>query len=164
MTQLPPSTLTHDHATPERGLTLADRLSEGEEFAVTFGGQGADWFATLAELVDELSDATSRVTHLVEESDRLVAPVAGQLAAALPRPFEPQTWLADDVAPRFTDTIGAALGMPGVWTWGFGEGWGHFYADSVAVNHNAIGRGYETFGNGTAETVDRRIDPSEQAG
>ena len=25
--------------------------------------------------------------------------------------------------------------------------------DSVAMNHNAIGRGYETFGNGTAETL-----------
>jgi len=51
------------------------------------------------------------------------------------------------------------FGMPGVWTWGFGEGWGHFYADSVAINHNAIGRGYETFGNATAETVERRLDP-----
>jgi len=55
-----------------------------------------------------------------------------------------------------------SMGLPGVWTWGFGEGWGHFYADSVAVNHNAIGRGYETFGNGTAETVDRRIDPESE--
>jgi hypothetical protein len=55
-----------------------------------------------------------------------------------------------------------ALGLPGVWTWGFGEGWGHFYADSVAINHNAIGRGYETFGNGTAETVERRLDPERQ--
>jgi hypothetical protein len=52
-----------------------------------------------------------------------------------------------------------SLGMPGVWTWGFGEGWAHFYADSVAINHNAIGRGYETFGNGTAETVQRWLDP-----
>jgi hypothetical protein len=52
-----------------------------------------------------------------------------------------------------------AFGMPGVWTWGFGEGWAHLYADSVAINHNAIGRGYETFGNGTAETVDRLLDP-----
>jgi hypothetical protein len=52
-----------------------------------------------------------------------------------------------------------ALGMPGVWTWGFGEGWAHLYADSVAINHNAIGRGYETFGNGTAETVQRWLDP-----
>ncbi|MCM2256739.1 MAG: peptidase [Vicinamibacteria bacterium] len=51
-----------------------------------------------------------------------------------------------------------SLGMPGVWTWGFGEGWGHFYADSVAINHNAIGRGYETFGSHTAETVERELD------
>ena len=58
MTQLPPTTLTHDPATPERGRTLADRLHEGEEFAVTFGGQGTDWFATLRELFDEDPDTT----------------------------------------------------------------------------------------------------------
>lgn len=45
------------------------------------------------------------------------------------------------------------LGMPGVSTWKFGEGFGHMFMDSVAMNHNAIGRGYETFGNGTAETL-----------
>jgi len=56
-----------------------------------------------------------------------------------------------------------SLGMPGVWTWGFGEGWAHIYADSVATNHNAIGRGYETFGNATAETVHRRLDPERQS-
>jgi hypothetical protein len=56
-----------------------------------------------------------------------------------------------------------SLGMPGVWTWGFGEGWAHIYADSVATNHNAIGRGYETFGNATAETVRRRLDPERQS-
>jgi hypothetical protein len=50
-----------------------------------------------------------------------------------------------------------ALGMPGVWTWNFGEAFGHHYLDSVAMNHNAIGRGYETFGNATAETVVRQI-------
>jgi hypothetical protein len=52
-----------------------------------------------------------------------------------------------------------ALGMPGVWTYGFGEGFAHVFQDSVATNHNAIGRGYETFGNGTAETVERTLDP-----
>ena len=98
MTQLPPTTLTHDHTTPERGLSLADRLRDGEEFAVTFGGQGADWFATLKDLFGEDPD-TDRLTQLVEESGRVVAPVAGQLAAALPRPFEPQTWLAEDEQP-----------------------------------------------------------------
>jgi hypothetical protein len=54
------------------------------------------------------------------------------------------------------------FGMPGVWTYGFGEGWAHIYADSVAINHNAIGRGYETFGNGTAETVDRYLDIDDE--
>lgn len=54
-----------------------------------------------------------------------------------------------------------ALGMPGVATWSFGEGFGHHYLDSVAMNHNAIGRGYETFGNATAETVRRTIDESD---
>ncbi len=54
-----------------------------------------------------------------------------------------------------------SLGMPGVWTWNFGDGYGHHYADSVAMNHNAIGRGYETFGNATGETVERVLEPSE---
>ncbi len=45
------------------------------------------------------------------------------------------------------------FGMPGVWTWNFGESFSELYTDSVAMNHNAIGRGYESFGNGTAETL-----------
>ncbi len=53
------------------------------------------------------------------------------------------------------------LGMPGVWTWGFGDGYGHHYVDSVAMNHNAIGRGYETYGNATGETVERVLEPWE---
>ena len=48
-----------------------------------------------------------------------------------------------------------AMGLPGVWTWDFGESFGLHYLDSVAMNHNAIGRGYETFGNATSETVTR---------
>ena len=54
-----------------------------------------------------------------------------------------------------------ALGMPGVWTWNFGEAFGHHYLDSVAMNHNSIGRGYETFGNGTAETLRRTLGADE---
>ncbi|HEY1313287.1 MAG TPA: M14 family zinc carboxypeptidase [Steroidobacteraceae bacterium] len=53
------------------------------------------------------------------------------------------------------------LGMPGVSTWNFGEGFGHMFTDSVAMNHNAIGRGYETFGNGTAETLTQSLSPEE---
>jgi hypothetical protein len=54
-----------------------------------------------------------------------------------------------------------ALGLPGVWTWNFGEAFGHHYLDSVAMNHNSIGRGYETFGNGTAETLRRTVRADE---
>ena len=54
-----------------------------------------------------------------------------------------------------------ALGLPGVSTWKFGEAFGHHYLDSVAMNHNSLGRGYETFGNATAETVSRVLDPED---
>src|SRR6266446_1139538 len=54
-----------------------------------------------------------------------------------------------------------AMGMPGVSTWNFGEAFAHLYLDSVAMNHNSIGRGYETWGNGTAETLRRTVPPAE---
>ncbi len=54
-----------------------------------------------------------------------------------------------------------AMGMPGVSTWNFGEGFAHLFLDSVAMNHNAVGRGYETFGNGTAETLTLSLSPEE---
>jgi hypothetical protein len=53
------------------------------------------------------------------------------------------------------------LGMPGVSTWNFGDGFGHMFLDSVAMNHNAVGRGYETFGNGTAETLAHTLPAAE---
>jgi hypothetical protein len=53
-----------------------------------------------------------------------------------------------------------AMGMPGVSTWNFGEAFSHLYLDSVAMNHNSIGRGYETWGNGTAETLKRSVPAS----
>ena len=51
----------------------------------------------------------------------------------------------------------SAHGMPGVWTWDFGEAFGHHYTDSIAMNHNAIGRGYETFGNAVPLRVTRKL-------
>src|SRR5579872_3277086 len=53
-----------------------------------------------------------------------------------------------------------AMGMPGVSTWNFGESFALLYLDSVAMNHNSIGRGYETFGNGSAETEKRAVSRS----
>lgn len=54
-----------------------------------------------------------------------------------------------------------SFGMPGAATWNFGEAFAHLYLDSVAMNHNSIGRGYETFGNGTAETLQWTLTSDE---
>jgi hypothetical protein len=54
-----------------------------------------------------------------------------------------------------------AMGMPGVSTWNFGEAFSHMYLDSVGMNHNSIGRGYETWGNGSSENMKREIRPDE---
>jgi hypothetical protein len=50
-----------------------------------------------------------------------------------------------------------AQGLPGVWVWGFWDGWWPGYLFSVANNHNSIGRFYETFGNSSAGTFERDL-------
>jgi hypothetical protein len=53
-------------------------------------------------------------------------------------------------------------GVPGVWTHGFYDGWAPNYMFYVANGHNSIGRFYETFGNGGADTVDRTVAQQAQ--
>ena len=53
-------------------------------------------------------------------------------------------------------------GVPGVWTHGFYDSWAPNYMFYVANGHNAIGRFYETFGNGGADTMDRTVTQQAQ--
>ena len=53
-------------------------------------------------------------------------------------------------------------GIPGVWTHGFYDGWAPNYMFYVANGHNSIGRFYETFGNGGADTMDRTVNQQAQ--
>ena len=53
-------------------------------------------------------------------------------------------------------------GVPGVWTHGFYDGWAPNYMFYVANGHNSIGRFYETFGNGVADTMDRTVPGQSQ--
>jgi hypothetical protein len=53
-------------------------------------------------------------------------------------------------------------GVPGVWTHGFYDGWAPNYMFYVANGHNAVGRFYETFGNGGADTMDRTVPGQSQ--
>lgn len=57
-----------------------------------------------------------------------------------------------------------ALGLPGVWTWGFYTGWYPGYLLWVTNTHNAMGRFYETFGNGSADTMERDLRHARYAG
>jgi len=55
-------------------------------------------------------------------------------------------------------------GLPGVFTWAFYDGWWPGYAIWVAINHNAVGRFYETFGNAGADTYLRDLRGATFAG
>ncbi|MFN7927236.1 MAG: M14 family zinc carboxypeptidase [Blastocatellia bacterium] len=49
-------------------------------------------------------------------------------------------------------------GMPGVWTHGFVDMWSPGYLGFMSSNHNGILRMYETFGNGGANTMKRKVE------
>jgi hypothetical protein len=48
-------------------------------------------------------------------------------------------------------------GVPGVWTHGYYDGWAPNYMFYIANGHNSIGRFYETFGAGGADTGIRNV-------
>jgi hypothetical protein len=52
-------------------------------------------------------------------------------------------------------------GVPGVWTHGFYDGWAPNYMLYIATGRNSIGRFYETFGNGGADTRERTLGPNQ---
>ena len=61
-------------------------------------------------------------------------------------------WFANFEMARLT-----GYGMPGVWTHGFVDMWSPGYLAFMASNHNGLIRFYETFGNGGATTMTRRL-------
>lgn len=55
-------------------------------------------------------------------------------------------------------------GMPGVWTHAFVDMWSPGYLGFMSSNHNGLVRMYETFGNGGANTMPRKIDADAPGG
>ncbi|HEY6399940.1 MAG TPA: M14 family zinc carboxypeptidase, partial [Blastocatellia bacterium] len=55
-------------------------------------------------------------------------------------------------------------GMPGVWTHGFVDMWSPGYLAFMSSNHNGMIRMYETFGNGGANTMKRKVAQPESGG
>ena len=55
-------------------------------------------------------------------------------------------------------------GMPGVWTHAFVDMWSPGYLGFMSSNHNGMMRMYESFGNGGANTMHRRINGGGRGG
>jgi hypothetical protein len=51
-------------------------------------------------------------------------------------------------------------GIVGIWTHNYYDGWAPNYMFYLANGHNSIGRFYETFGNGGADTRERTLGPN----
>ena len=62
-------------------------------------------------------------------------------------------WFANFEVAQLT-----SYGMPGVWTHGYVDMWSPGYLGFMASNHNGLLRMFETFGNGGANTMHRRIN------
>ena len=63
---------------------------------------------------------------------------------------------------EMTKMIG--YGMPGVWTHAFVDMWSPGYLGFMSSNHNGLLRMYETFGNGGANTMMRKVDAGGEGG
>ncbi len=63
---------------------------------------------------------------------------------------------------EMTKMIG--YGMPGVWDHGYVDMWSPGYLGFMSSNHNGMLRMYETFGNGGANTMKRRVGAPEGGG
>jgi hypothetical protein len=103
-----------------------------------------------------------QVTHDLHESIPLLY-VSGGTGPYYPS-VDPITrfewqWMAFNETTQLT-----SFGVPGVWAWGFYDGWYPGYLLWIGNNHNAIGRFYETFGNAGANTYERTISPAAGKG
>ncbi|MCR5980518.1 DUF1729 domain-containing protein [Gordonia jinghuaiqii] len=97
--------------------TLIERLTDGEPYAISFGGQGGAWLPTLAELVVD-ADLEHRIAKIVESADRLVDPVADELVVARAEGFHPLAWVhahdAGEEVPAEVTLADFTLSGPGV--------------------------------------------------
>lgn len=96
---------------------LVDRLTDGEPYAVAFGGQGSAWLETLEELVSS-AGIESDLATLAGEAELLLEPVATELVVVRPIGFEPLRWVralaAEEPVPSAKQLTSAAVSVPGV--------------------------------------------------
>lgn len=111
---------------------------------------------------DAFYDLRPQVVHDLHESLPLLYISTGHgpySTAVDPLTINRWTWFAHNEAAQLQ-----AQGLPGVWVWGFWDGWWPGYLVSVANNHHSVGRFYETFGNSHPGTFERDLSDVEFLG
>ena len=100
---------------PSPATTIAERLSGGEPYIITFGGQATPWRQTLADLASldqALADDVVAVDQAVSER---LAPVATDLLTVTPRGSRLLDDAAAPVVPQHRTTAdGADVSVPGI--------------------------------------------------
>ncbi|SKB08465.1 type I polyketide synthase [Aeromicrobium choanae] len=124
MTTLDTSVFHAPTSRDRRTDSLLDDLRSGTPWALVLGGQGGDWLGPLADLVRDFA-LDADVADLVRRSDRMLAPVATELARAGVA-FDPVAWVdvlavgesaEDDDAPGLpagADVTAPAASVPGI--------------------------------------------------
>lgn len=91
MTTLDPTPIVPASRPVQAGTRLIDALRDGTPYAVAFAGQGGEWLPSLSDLVRDFA-LESELTAALDGAERLVAPVAGELARAGVE-FAPLAWV-----------------------------------------------------------------------
>lgn len=74
---------------------------------------------------------------------------------------DPITWGELPWFANFEMSQLTKMGMPGVWTHGYVDGWSPGYVTTMSSNHNGLWRFYEILGNGGATTMHRFLPESK---
>ena len=96
------------------------------------------------------------IMHDLHESEPFMYTFSGQ--APQNPTLDPILYAEMPWFSNFEMTKMIGYGMPGVWTHAFVDMWSPGYLGYMSSNHNGMLRMYETFGNGGANTMRRKVD------
>src|SRR5260370_2137444 len=102
------------------------------------------------------------IMHDLHESEPLLYTFSGQ--SPQNPTLDPILYAEMPLFANFEMTKMISYGMPGVWTHAFVDMWSPGYLGFMSSNHNGMLRMYETFGNGGANTMHRRVVAPEGGG